>query len=237
MKKSKVFLPVLSSLALAFALVLTGCPKEADSPPPPPPAYAVVNAANLTGLVDAPVKDIPPDSTPVDTAQYSGPVVWQDLAGNAAGGYFAASTAYKALVTLTAKPGFTFQGVGADFFQYRGAASVKNAENSGTVTITFPATAAQGQDTTVNDLDLSGLITEPVTGAAPQASIPAQTQFTGTITWQTASGGGAGGYFAAFTVYKALVTLTAKPGFTFQGVGANAFHHTGADSASNTANS
>jgi uncharacterized repeat protein (TIGR02543 family) len=49
---------------------------------------------------------------------------------------------YKAVVTLAAKPGFTFSGLGADSFSYTGAATVTNAANSGTVTVTFPATAA-----------------------------------------------------------------------------------------------
>jgi hypothetical protein len=86
-------------------------------------------------------------------------------------------------------------------------------------------------------MDLSGLITAPAAGAAPQASIPDQPQYTGAITWQTGTGSAVSGNFAAFTVYKAVVTLTAKSGFTFQGVGADAFFHTGASGVSNAANS
>jgi hypothetical protein len=200
----------MSSLAMIFSLILAGCPLETNSASSAV-SDTVVNAANLSGLVEAPVKWTQPLFTPVDTAQYTGPVVWKDLADNAVTGEFYVAASYKAIVILTAKPGFTFQGIGADFFQYRGAVSVKNAANSGTVTITFPPTAAAGRNTAVNRLDLTSLITQPVTGAAPQASIPDQPQYTGAITWQTETGGAVSGNFAASAVYKALVTLTALP--------------------------
>jgi hypothetical protein len=45
------------------------------------------------------------------------------------------------VVSLTAKFGWTFSGVAANSFTHSGATSVTNAANSGTVTITFPATA------------------------------------------------------------------------------------------------
>jgi hypothetical protein len=54
---------------------------------------------------------------------------------------------YKAVVTLTAKAGWTFDGVGANSFIYTGAVEISNAANSGTVTITFPATAAEDPNT------------------------------------------------------------------------------------------
>jgi hypothetical protein len=57
---------------------------------------------------------------------------------------FAASTVYRALVTLSAKPGYTFTGVGVNSFIHLGTDTVTNPANSGTVTITFPATAASG---------------------------------------------------------------------------------------------
>jgi hypothetical protein len=57
-------------------------------------------------------------------------------------GAFAASTEYRAVLTLTAKSGFTFTGLAANSFSYTEATSVTNDANSGTVTITFPATDA-----------------------------------------------------------------------------------------------
>jgi hypothetical protein len=53
---------------------------------------------------------------------------------------------YKAVVSLTAKSGFTFAGVAENSFTHSGATSVANAANSGTVTITFPATTGGGNE-------------------------------------------------------------------------------------------
>jgi hypothetical protein len=102
----------------------------------------VVTALNLTTLVTAPVKDAVPITTAINQGQYTGTIAWQTADGNIFGGAaFGAGTVYKAVVTLTAKAGYTFTGVGADSFAYIGATSISNAANSGTVTIVFPATA------------------------------------------------------------------------------------------------
>jgi hypothetical protein len=86
----------------------------------------VVSLLSLDGKVTAPVKDAAPETTAINTAQYTGTVAWQTSAGAAfSGSAFVASTVYKALVTLSAKTGYTFDGVTA---------------NSGTLTITFPVT-------------------------------------------------------------------------------------------------
>ena len=75
--------------------------------------------------------------TEIDNEQYSGAVTW---APEISGGAFAANTAYTATITLSEKPGYTFQGVAADFFTVAGASSVSNSADTGVVTATFPAT-------------------------------------------------------------------------------------------------
>jgi formylglycine-generating enzyme required for sulfatase activity len=139
------------------------------------------------------------------------------------------------VVTLTAKSGYTFAGVAANAFSYTGATSVTNAANSGTVTITFPATAAA--PAVVNALNLTSLVTAPVAGASPVSTAINAAQYTGTIAWQTSGGAAHTGAFGYSTVYKAVVTLTAKSGYTFAGVAANAFSYTGASSVTNAVNS
>ena len=94
-----------------------------------------VTEAAITGLTPpaagaAPVMEI-------DNEQYSGSVAW---APEISGGAFAASTAYTATITLTAKVGFTMQGVTANLFAVDGASVVSNAADSGVVTAVFPAT-------------------------------------------------------------------------------------------------
>jgi hypothetical protein len=54
---------------------------------------------------------------------------------------------YRAVVTLTANENWTFDGVGANSFAYTGATQISNAADSGTVTITFSATAAEDPNT------------------------------------------------------------------------------------------
>jgi hypothetical protein len=111
---------------------------------------------------------------------------------------------------------------------------VTNESNSGTVTIIFSATA----DAVVDAFDLTALVTAPVKGAAPVTTGIDVTQYTGTIKWQTETGSPfSGSAFAAATVYRAQVTLTPKqPGYTFAGVPASSFRHTGADTVTNGAN-
>jgi hypothetical protein len=116
------------------------------------------------------------------------------------------------------------------------ASSVANGVNSGMVTITFLETAAVV--TVVNALDLTALVTKPVTGNAPGIMPIDATEYTGTIAWYTDGNAPiSGGTFAAATVYKALVTLSAKSGYTFNGVLQNGFTYTNATTVSNTANS
>jgi hypothetical protein len=196
-------------------------------------AAVTINAFNLSTVVTAPVRNAAPDTEPINAPQYTGTIVWYTSSGSAHSGNFAAATVYKAMVTLSAKSGYTFTGVSANNFIHMGANTVVNGANSGTVTITFLATA----DAVVNALDLTSVVITPVKNAAPDAMPINETQYTGSIAWYTGDGSAFNGpTFAAVTVYKALVTLNAKPGYTFTGVLANSFTYTGA-TATNAANS
>jgi hypothetical protein len=135
---------------------------------------------------------------------------------------------------LSVKSGYTFMGVAANSFTYTGA-TVTNAANSGAVTITFPETA--GADAAVSAFDLTTLLSVPAATATPPAAITPTEQYTGTIVWYTGGTPFTGETFAAFTVYRAMVTLSAKSGYTFTGVQGNNFIHMGADTVTNTANS
>ncbi|MDR1029971.1 MAG: hypothetical protein LBL76_03760, partial [Treponema sp.] len=103
---------------------------------------AVDKGFDLTSLVTKPVSWVKPVTTLADQTQYTGTVAWQNNAGVAfAGATFGENTVYQAVVTLEAKTGYTFTGIAANSFTYTGA-TVVNVEDSGIVTITFPATAA-----------------------------------------------------------------------------------------------
>jgi hypothetical protein len=117
------------------------------------PPFAVVNVVEGGAPADVPVSisAIPGigapaygNTAPISTvtAQYTGAVAWSPAIP--AGGSFAADTAYTATITLAARPGYTFEGVAADFFTIDGLRG-QNAAGSGTVTVAFPATGPAPQ--------------------------------------------------------------------------------------------
>ncbi|MDR1787171.1 MAG: InlB B-repeat-containing protein [Treponema sp.] len=200
----------------------------------PVTASVQINLLSLNGLVTAPVRGAAPDTTLINTAQYTGTVAW--LTENGApftGIVFAPLSVYKAVVTLQAKAGYTFTGVAANAFTCSSAVSVTNAENSGNVTLTFPATAVP----LVSLLALDELVSAPASFRLPDTTPINTTQYTGAVAWQTASGASYTSAFARNTVYKAVVTLEVKAGYTFTDLPANAFTYTGASSVTNSANS
>jgi hypothetical protein len=119
----------------------------------------------------------------IDEDQYTGDIAWE-TSGGAHGNStpFAGGTVYQAVVTLSAKTGYTFTGVAADSFTYTGATAVTNSANSGTVTITFPPTTNTGipigNPSVTLYLDNTALVTTSTT----------ITQGTGTFTVSIASG-------------------------------------------------
>ncbi|MGI6596549.1 MAG: cadherin-like beta sandwich domain-containing protein [bacterium] len=95
-----------------------------------------ISIAAIAGVA-APVRDAAPVAAITETDQYTGTVSWTPAVGDK----FAASTAYTATITLTAKAGYTLTGVAEYFFTVAGATAT-NAANSGVVTAVFPATEA-----------------------------------------------------------------------------------------------
>ena len=135
---SKKMLSLVSPIIFIAGFVLTGC-----SQPTQPSTDSVVNLLVLDGKVTAPTRGTSPNTTAINTTQYTGAVAWHTETGTAVSGNFAASTIYKAVVTLSVKNGYTLNGVAENSFTYTGATTVTNAANSSIVTITFPKTAAQ----------------------------------------------------------------------------------------------
>jgi hypothetical protein len=88
-----------------------------------------------------------------------------------AGSVFLAGTVYKAVLTLQSREGWTVLGVPENSFTHTGATSVVNAEDSGIVTITFPAT------------DSSPVVTGvTVTPASPVIGQGGQARFSAAVT-------------------------------------------------------
>jgi hypothetical protein len=188
-----------------------------------PPAPTIVSIAAIQGIT-APATGGTPATAITETAQYAGTVIWN---GNPS--TFAASTQYTATITLAAKSGYTLQGVTANFFTVAGATAT-NSVNSGVITAVFPATNPPAP-TVINIAAIQG-VTAPATGGTPATAITETAQYSGNITWTPS----VSGTFNNSIQYVARITLTAKSGYTLQGVATNFFTVEGA-TATNTANS
>ncbi len=116
-------------LILAVTLAFTACDGGEDGTI----GDAVINRAVIPGVA-APVKGEVPVTDPIDTAQYTGTITWSPDDSP-----FAATTVYTVTIVLTAKTGYTLNGVPADFFTVAGVPAL-NAANSGTVIAVFPST-------------------------------------------------------------------------------------------------
>lgn len=101
---------------------------------------AVVDIAAISG-VTPPAYSETPVTEITETDQYTGTVSWSDSPVT-----FAATTIYTATITLTAKPGYTLNGVTENFFTVADADTVSNNTDSGVVTAIFPKTDWQPYD-------------------------------------------------------------------------------------------
>jgi hypothetical protein len=81
----------------------------------------------------------------------------------------------------------------------------------------------------VSALDLRSLVPAPVVWKTPVETIDSA-QYTGNVEWTPDI---FGGVFDPATAYTATVTLAVKTGYTFSGVSADSFTHTGADTITN----
>jgi len=182
-----------------------------------PVTIATIAGVTIPGIGRTPVKAI------TENAQYTGTVTWSPAVSET----FEPDTKYTATITLTAKNGFTLQGVAANFFKIAGAVLVSNNTDNGIVTAVFPATSTM----TVNSAKISG-VTIPAAGKTPVTEIVETEQYTGIVTWSPA----VSETFEPKTRYTATITLTAKSGYTLEGVWADFFKVAGAK-ATNEENS
>lgn len=189
----------------------------------PATAATAPTSINIAAIPDviAPVVGAIPDTTEIDTEQYTGSVAWTPEDDPYKG-----ETVYTATITLTPKAGFTLTGVTANFFTVAGETAT-NAANSGLVTAVFLATGKAP----ITFKAIPGVIV-PVRGETPVTVIVPTDQYTGTVAWSPA-----GGSFVASKVYTATIILTPKAGFTLDGVAENFFTVLGATTDENLTNS
>jgi len=186
----------------------------------------VINISAIVG-VTPPVATEPAVNSITETAQYTGTVTWEPFVVDT----FDYGTIYTATITLTAKQGFTLTGVAANFFTVAGATSVTNGPNSGVITAVFAKTGDAPLDV-INIAAIEG-VTPPIATETAVNVITETNQYSGTVTWSP----DVVDTFGYGTVYTATITLTAKQGYTLEGVAANFFTVTGATPVTNGANS
>ncbi|MFP3090417.1 hypothetical protein LQZ21_08835 [Treponema sp. TIM-1] len=96
----------------------------------------VVYDTILTARLPKPVSGMTP-VTGINSVQYSGAISWSPVDST-----FQEGRTYTAVLTLNAVSGYTFTGIGHNVFSHGEALGITNPADSGTVTITFPATAS-----------------------------------------------------------------------------------------------
>jgi len=174
--------------------------------------------------VTVPSQGIPTGSTTItETAQFTGTITWNPEPDN---DRFQRGVVYTATITLTPKPGFTLNGVAANFFVVEGADLVENSANSGVVSARFPITTMP-----TNISSIPG-VTPPVAGEVPVTTITETEHYTGTVAWEPT----VDDEFEYSTTYTAVITLTPKEGFRVSG-NANFYNVAGAVSTTNSAGS
>jgi hypothetical protein len=115
-----------------------------------------VTELDLTSYFTAPAKDEAPQTT-LETSQYTGTIVWTIGASTPLNSNFATGSAYRAAVTLSPKPGYTFIGVAQNSFEFNnfghtGTTQIANDAGSNVVNFRFAAIATTDDDATLRAL-------------------------------------------------------------------------------------
>ena len=131
MKNTKKLFGIIAIIAI-IGLTMLACPNE---PSGSSGADTTVNISKIPGVVPPSIGQTP-KTVISETTQYSGSIKWSPEVN-----IFEEGEVYTATITLTAKRGYTFEGVNSNFFTVSGATSVSNEADSGIVIAVFPKAA------------------------------------------------------------------------------------------------
>ncbi|MCL2878994.1 MAG: hypothetical protein FWF29_02000, partial [Treponema sp.] len=192
-----------------------------------------VSATNLFESLPAPYRGGAPAAS-IDNSQYSGIVNWSTDSGTFTGAVFDPATIYTAKITLDTYGGYTLFGLSSHSFSHPLAQTVSFDAATDTVTVRFNKTAGLTEDSVVNLFNLSDSVKWPGQNETLTSTFE-NDQYTANVAWFNSSGGAISAVPASN--FKAVVSMTAKTGFTFAGVAANSFFHSakGVSSVSNDA--
>ncbi|MCL2043076.1 MAG: hypothetical protein FWG89_02940 [Treponema sp.] len=202
-------------IALAVIFVFAACDDivnnghDPDPDPDPPPSGNVIFDISIFITVPV-VGEAPVAAASTVSNQYtSGNITWQP---EVTGGLFAAETAYRATVTLTAEEDYTFLGTATPLINNDPAGTEINMGNYIILWYHFERTDAEPEPVTAVTLQ----ITAPVTERMPSTNATfTSNQYTASaITWSPAIADA----FLPQMEYTASVTITAASGFNFIGM-------------------
>jgi formylglycine-generating enzyme required for sulfatase activity len=240
---------VLTVLTVCMLLAFLSCKNPTEGEPGEQGnTVSTVTLRDLSSVVPAPEPDQTPEVS-IETAQYTGIITWKESDGyTPVQSDFVKGNVYVAIVLLEPKAGWTFAELVATAFSYAGASSITFDADTGAVTITFPPVGVDP----VTLLDLTSLVTPPAAYEYPVTTPFETEQYTGTITYGTVQTvsyndrdpNNADGTIQTMQygfiwndrpfhpeyVYSASVALTPKGDYTFLGLPANSFTHSGASS-------
>ena len=213
-----------------------------------PDTYTVTLTFPATTLGDDPITDRVLDSiipNPLDRgvpvtvyngSQYSLAISWSD-GTTAVNDNFAAGTAYTATAEVSPGSGWTLEGLNETSFTHADAESVTLDVATSTITVVFDTTPNPTVVTNRNFTPQQALphfVVRPRLRSAPITTGNTTTwtgavQYTGEIAWfyeGTPDVPITDTFDKYEPVIKAVLTLTASPGYTFSGIAANWFQNT-----------
>jgi len=186
----------ISAILLSICIVFTGCKNETDP--------IRITDLDLTLKISMPVTDNNPVLT-YNGGQYSLAITWKDQDGIILTGAFEGGEIYIATVVITAKTGYTLNGLTANSFHYTGSISCVYNPAEKTITILFAATDYL---LIVSDFNLTDKILMPENGVVPKSSYYGQ-QYVLSIIWKLTDSGTLLGNdaFEPLTSYTATATV------------------------------
>ena len=174
--------------------------------------------------IQKPVLKNNPESFIKENEQYTGYITWTESDTQTPPVVFKSQKIYTANVTLVPKPGYTMSGIGENVFSVQDSKSVYNRSSGNQVKVVYEKTE-QTTDKKITDLVIRQLPV-PIPGEGAQSYNLSTETYTGNFIYR--KGENRTNYFDCNEVFTAVVTLTPKQGYTFEGVSADSFTVEGA---------
>jgi hypothetical protein len=198
--------------------------------------YNNTNEADITFITDYNLQNYVPipmtgdEPRPINREEVTVTAEWTKN-GSAFTGAFEAAAVYQAAIQLEAKAGYRFR---ARFDYPAGTVTGQSGQDTHDTGRAFTVTYNKTRTPKViSILNLTPYIPKPAQGVMPVSSFTSPL-YEGRVVWKTTGTPEAlTGPFQAGGEYTAEVTLSPAIGYTFTGVGENAFAHTGAVTVTN----